>query len=52
MIPVLIQDLVDKVTDSTKHYEQRQHYAATLMKIKEAIDKALADYETGRKGRK
>lgn len=52
MIPVLIQDLIDKVTDSTKHYEQRQHYAATLVNIREAIDKALAVYETGRKGRK
>lgn len=41
----MIEDLVSKVLDKKVHYEKRQFYYATLLNIKNAIDKAIQDYE-------
>lgn len=45
MVPVVIQDLIDKVLDKSKHPEQRQHYAATLRSIIETSEAALKKFE-------
>lgn len=45
MLPVIIEDLIKKVTDSRLHPEQRQHYVTTLTTIRHACDKALREYE-------
>lgn len=45
MLPVIIEDLIKKVTDTTKHPEQRQHYVATLTNIIKAAQAALDQFE-------
>ena len=45
MIPAMIEDLINKVSDKKVHYEKRQFYYATLLDIKAAVDKAIQDYE-------
>jgi hypothetical protein len=45
MLPVVIEDIITKVTDKTKHVETRQHYAATLRNIIEKSQNALDEYE-------
>lgn len=46
MLPVIIEDLIKKVTDDKMHPEQRQHYAKTLRDIVAACNAALVKYET------
>ena len=48
-LPVLIEDMIKKVTDSSTHPEKRQHWANTLADIVEESQKALKTYETHRK---
>lgn len=45
MIPVIIEDLINKVTDSKIHPEKRQHYAVTLKNIISQCEKALVKYD-------
>lgn len=45
MIPVLIEDLVKKVTDKSQHVEKRQHYAQTLRIIYNVVGKALEQFD-------
>ena len=45
MLPQMIQEYVEKVTDRKAHPETRQFYYSTLREIQKAIDKAIADYE-------
>jgi len=45
MIPIVIEDLVSKVLDKKVHFDKRQFYYATLLNIKNVIDKAIEDYE-------
>lgn len=51
MIPVIIQDLIDKVTDKGLHPEKRQHYADTLKRIVESANKALNQFDKDWKSR-
>lgn len=44
-LPILIEDMIRKVTDKTQNVENRQHYATTLRNIQEAACKALAQYD-------
>ena len=50
VLPVIIEDLIRKVTDAKLHHEQKQHYVKTLEDIKSEADKALKIYEAQRKG--
>jgi hypothetical protein len=45
MIPILIEDLIKKLTDKNHHIEKRQFYYISLINIKNAIEKAIQDYE-------
>jgi hypothetical protein len=49
MIPVMIQDYIDKLLDETTHTERRQFYYETLRKINEKISMSLHIYETRKK---
>lgn len=44
ILPVIVEDLIRKVTDENLHPEQRQHYVKTLEDIKDAADKAISKY--------
>lgn len=50
-LPVIVEDLISKVTNDKLHYEQRQHYAQTLENIKNEAEKALKTYELHRNNR-
>ena len=52
MIPVIIEDLISKVTDKNLRSDQKQHYAGTLYNIREQVEKALKQYETERNFKK
>jgi hypothetical protein len=52
MIPVLIQDYIEKTCDAKVHIEKRQFYYDTLVKINKAITDAIKLYETESKSRK
>jgi hypothetical protein len=52
MIPVLIEDYINKLLDKTTHFERRQFYFDSLMKIRDAIDSALLSYNKERNIRK
>lgn len=52
MIPVIIEDLIGKVTDKNLHSDKKQHYANTLYDIREQVDRALKQYETERNFKK
>lgn len=45
MLPVIIQDLILKVTDKNLHPEKRQHFADTLRKIVKEGEKALDKFD-------
>jgi len=45
MLPVIIEDYIKKLNDKSTHIERRQFYYDSLMKIKNAVEKALKDYE-------
>jgi hypothetical protein len=45
MLPVIIEDLIRKLTDTSVHKEQRQFYYSTLVMIRKQIDRAIAIYE-------
>lgn len=49
MLPVIIQDLIQKVSDQKVNVEKRQHYAATLREIVKASEQALAIYDLNHK---
>ena len=49
MLPVIIEELIQKVTDSKIHTDKRQHYAATLQLIIDKGQKALDKYENDKK---
>ena len=51
-LPVIIEDLIRKVTDTSTHPEQRQHYATTLKNIVDEGSKAYKQWESQRLGRK
>lgn len=44
-LPVLIEDLIKKVTDKKKSVEERQHYATSLRHISDAIGSALSQFD-------
>lgn len=48
LMPVIIEDLIHKVTNGKLHPEKRQHYAMTLETIVKESQKALAQYERDR----
>jgi hypothetical protein len=52
MIPVIIQDYIDKLLNKSTHVEKRQFYYDTLLKIRDAINVAVLQYEKERKFRK
>lgn len=52
MIPVIIEDLIKKVTDKNIHPDHKQHYAGTLYNIREQVEAALKKYETERNFKK
>ena len=52
MLPVMVEDLIKKVTDSSTHPERRQYYVKTLGDIRDAADEAIKKYETDRNVRK
>ena len=52
MIPVIIEDLIAKVTNQNLRSDQKQHYANTLYDIRNEVEKALKQYETERNFRK
>lgn len=45
MLPVIIEDYIKKLNDNSTHIERRQFYYDSLVKIKNAVEKALKDYE-------
>lgn len=45
MLPVIIEDLIKKVTDQSTHPEKRQHFATTLRKIVDEASKALNQFD-------
>lgn len=45
MLPVMIEELIRKVNDTSIHPDKRQHYAKTLRDIAEAVDQSLKRYE-------
>jgi len=47
-LPVIVEDLISKVTSDNIHPNQKQHYAKTLEDIVKASQKALNTYETQR----
>lgn len=52
MIPVIIEDLISKITDKNLRPDQKQHYAGTLYNIRDQVEKALKKYETERNFKK
>lgn len=51
-IPVIVEDIISKVTNEKLHHDQKQHYAKTLEDIVAEGQKALRIYETHRNFRK
>lgn len=47
-IPVIVEDLINKVISQAIHYEQKQHYVRTLEDIRDEADKAIKIYEKQR----
>lgn len=45
MIPVIIEDLINKVTDKKARIETRQFYYTSLLEIKKRVEKAISQYE-------
>jgi len=52
MLPVIIEDYIKNLTNKAVHIERRQFYYTSLVKIKEAVEKAIRDYEIEKKNRK
>jgi hypothetical protein len=48
MIPVVIEDLIQKLTNKKERVESRQFYYDTLVKIRDAVEKAIRSYEKER----
>lgn len=44
-LPVIIENLIEKVTNAKMHPEQRQHYAGTLKNIIDESTKAYMQWE-------
>lgn len=51
-LPVIVEDLISKVTNSNVHPEQRQYYAKTLEDIVSEAQRALKTYEMHRNFRR
>lgn len=49
VLPVMIEDLIDKVKSDALHPEQKQHYVTTLENIRNEADKAIQYYEKQKK---
>ena len=45
MLPVIIEDYINKLNDKSTHVERRQFYYDSLLKIKNAVDKSLKEYD-------
>lgn len=45
MIPVIIEDMIGKLTDSRIKSENRQFYYTSLVEIQKQVSKAIKDYE-------
>lgn len=45
MLPVMIEDYINKLNDKSTHIERRQFYYTSLLNIKKAVEKALKEYE-------
>jgi hypothetical protein len=45
MIPVLIEDYINKLTDKKIRIENRQFYYTSLLEIKKHVEKAITQYE-------
>lgn len=52
MIPVLIEDYIQKLLEKKTHPERRQFYYDSLVRIRDAISVALIEYDRERKFRK
>lgn len=52
ILPVMVEDLIKKVTDSSTHPERRQYYVKTLEDIRDAANEAIKKYEADRNFRK
>jgi hypothetical protein len=52
MIPVVIQEYINKILDTKTHTDRRQFYYDTLIKIRESINHAITRYEQERKFKK
>lgn len=51
MIPVNIQDLIQKLGNKNTHINSRQFYYDTLVKISLATKQAIQEYERERNGK-
>ena len=49
VLPVIIEELIDKVKSDKLHPEQKQYYVTTLENIRNEADKAIQQYEKQRK---
>jgi hypothetical protein len=52
MIPVIIQDYINKLLEKTTRPESSQFYYGTLVRIRDSINKALTQYDQERKSKK
>jgi hypothetical protein len=52
MLPIVIEDYIEKLLRKSEHPEKRQFYYATLVRVRDAINVALSDYDKERNFRK
>lgn len=52
MLPVIIEDYIKNLTNKGVHPDRRQFYYTSLLNIKEAVERALRDYDMEKKNRK
>ena len=45
VLPVLIEDLIQKVSDKKTPIEKRQHYANNIRNIKNALEQTLVKFD-------
>lgn len=51
MIPVIIEDYINKLLDKSTRLESRQFYYTSLLEIKKQVEKAIQKYETEKKSK-
>lgn len=51
MIPVIIEDMISKVTDTKTRIDSRQFYYTSLLEIQRQVSKAIDMYESEKKNK-